>query len=74
MYVNISHADITCPFCQHFNFSKKTVKQLKNVRQKEEKYLISGDFYAKLFTRDILLNSLFPPKRGSQRPKGGKKA
>lgn len=28
MYVNISHADITCPFCQHFNFSKKTVKQL----------------------------------------------
>lgn len=28
MYVNISHADILCPFCYQFNFSKKTAKQL----------------------------------------------
>lgn len=34
MYVNISHTNIVCPFCQHFNFSKKTVKQLLSQLEK----------------------------------------
>ena len=34
MYVNISHADIICPFCYHFNFSKKTAKQLLSQLEK----------------------------------------
>ena len=58
MYVNISHCDIICDYCQHLNFSKETAKQLlaqlkkigfDNEETREIKFIILCDHCKKRF-------------------------